>query len=795
MRKKCESCMHTDQSAPFDFAGLSGWEEFQDLCADLLVVEGFYNVRPGGSGTDRGIDINAEEDIGGSSDYREKVRWLVQCKHYAGSGKSVGEKEIAEIQDYLEQHNADGLFILTDTHLTATAVQKIETFDRTKRHSYRARFWDHRDLTQRLLRHPTIAEEYFPLVRSRTQTTAVDLYTFRDPAAAWYVTRDEERKFTEVLNRFSANRTQNLFITGPSGVGKSSFLNRTEQLLKERQFIPIRRTVMLENPQELVVALAEDVRDHLSRLKIQEPPKKESAPNDLLQCTSRLVENSKCPVVFLVDQFERIFEHGSNWDEHAIKSSWRAFVEIIRPTLRIGLVTWIVAAREHYYFILFPDEATMRYTGFSWISLSELPRHKAIRLVGKLLSLCNRSMTPSAVEVLVEGASYFPQNLILSFIRLCETLPDTKEISQEAVHEIRPWLDVFESDFGRLQTEEQRLAVLAMAHTQKEVCTIGEVKIRVDSQMHVSETKLREVLRTIQDEFAVIRQPKRDHFCFYHSAFGRHLFDRHYGEFPSKWLKFEGRLVREETTRRDFNDYLSSLVLEITHQMKSWIALHNLSVDQLKQSRLQKDTSKAISNLDSVGRMIQKTFNALSALGRRSRSMMIETVDLVQVVQKTVELLQRKFSDTRISLRWKIPAGVFLAQAEPIILQQVFVNLLMNSIDAMSTGGTLTLRFSTNIKSNTIEITDTGCGIPQSMLAKIWEIGFTTKEKGMGFGLYIVRKIVEEFNGKLSIESAEGKGTTVKVEFPRFERDHQPTKEESKRWGLVEEWGRTTRKE
>lgn len=143
-----------------DFKKLD-WRKFQDLCADLLTAEGFINVYAGGEGPDRGRDVSAEEDIFSHSGFVERVKWVVQCKHYADSNQPVRATEIAEIQDYLEEHGADGLFIITDTVLTASAVSKIEKFNQTKRHSYRDRFWDNRELVNKLIKNEDILIKYF----------------------------------------------------------------------------------------------------------------------------------------------------------------------------------------------------------------------------------------------------------------------------------------------------------------------------------------------------------------------------------------------------------------------------------------------------------------------------------------------------------------------------------------------------------------------------------------------------------------------------------------------------------
>src|ERR1051326_8174534 len=106
-------------------------------------------------------------------------------------------------------------------------------------------------------------------------------------------------------------------------------------------------------------------------------------------------------------------------------------------------------------------------------------------------------------------------------------------------------------------------------------------------------------------------------------------------------------------------------------------------------------------------------------------------------------------------------------------LRQVFLNLITNASDAMPKGGTLTLTARHESLDDgkpgvTIEVSDTGHGIPPEVLPKVMDAFFTTKEegKGTGLGLAICRRIVQEHGGTIRIKSAPGQGTTVRIALP-----------------------------
>jgi signal transduction histidine kinase len=99
-------------------------------------------------------------------------------------------------------------------------------------------------------------------------------------------------------------------------------------------------------------------------------------------------------------------------------------------------------------------------------------------------------------------------------------------------------------------------------------------------------------------------------------------------------------------------------------------------------------------------------------------------------------------------------------------LKRVLVNLVTNAIQAMPNGGKLTVRAFKKENSVCISIEDTGVGIPDEIKPKLFQPLMTTKSKGQGFGLAVVKRLVEKMGGKINFESQVGKGTTFAVEFP-----------------------------
>jgi two-component system NtrC family sensor kinase len=99
-------------------------------------------------------------------------------------------------------------------------------------------------------------------------------------------------------------------------------------------------------------------------------------------------------------------------------------------------------------------------------------------------------------------------------------------------------------------------------------------------------------------------------------------------------------------------------------------------------------------------------------------------------------------------------------------LRQVFLNLILNAIDAMPKGGTLAVRTVAGPTVVLIEIQDTGIGIPDDIRARLFEPFFTNKPNGTGLGLSISAHIVTQHNGQIEVESSPGQGSTFRVVLP-----------------------------
>ena len=139
---------------------------------------------------------------------------------------------------------------------------------------------------------------------------------------------------------------------------------------------------------------------------------------------------------------------------------------------------------------------------------------------------------------------------------------------------------------------------------------------------------------------------------------------------------------------------------------------------------------------------------------------------LEALIDEVALLSSPDFEGKGIVFRKHFSQDRICVHADPEQIKRSFLNLFRNAIQAMEQGGVLIVRGEQREDLVKAEIEDTGMGIPKNDLEKLFDPFFTTKEMGAGLGLSIVKKIVEENAGKISVVSEQGKGTTFTLWLP-----------------------------
>jgi two-component system NtrC family sensor kinase len=156
-------------------------------------------------------------------------------------------------------------------------------------------------------------------------------------------------------------------------------------------------------------------------------------------------------------------------------------------------------------------------------------------------------------------------------------------------------------------------------------------------------------------------------------------------------------------------------------------------------------------------------------------------VDILQLVEDSLLLLIPQIKKNKVKVHKAYDKGIPYIHIDPHLIQQVFLNVILNAIQSMPYGGELTLvmgiekRPKSKKGQNWIRLTvsDTGEGIPQRDLGRVFDPFFTTKgSKGTGLGLAVCQRVMDDHRGKIEIESREGAGTTCSIYWPMQREDH-----------------------
>lgn len=233
----------------------------------------------------------------------------------------------------------------------------------------------------------------------------------------------------------------------------------------------------------------------------------------------------------------------------------------------------------------------------------------------------------------------------------------------------------------------------------------------------------------------------------------------------------ETRVISQQLWHATKMATMGELAASIAHEMNNPLATIGLRLESLLGKYRDGDPQRR--EMEVIEQEIDRMARLVSALLQFSRrtQKFVSTVDIEEEVEKTIDLIYYHMRKHNIQIVRDYSRDIPHIQADRQQLRQLFLNLFTNACDAMPEGGTLKISISLlRKKQMVISVSDTGSGIPPDILVRIMEPFFTTKGegKGTGLGLSICKRIVEEHDGAIHIESSgvPGEGTTVRIELP-----------------------------
>jgi len=222
----------------------------------------------------------------------------------------------------------------------------------------------------------------------------------------------------------------------------------------------------------------------------------------------------------------------------------------------------------------------------------------------------------------------------------------------------------------------------------------------------------------------------------------------------------------EEAVRRsDRLAALGQLSAGLAHELRNPLATIRTSAEMLtKNLDTESDVAREVAGF--IGTEVDRANSLITRFLQFARPLQLrpEVADLTQTLDRAVALVEREAPAIPIYKNYQPDVPPFSFDAE--LLERVFYNLLLNAAQATAAGGAVTLKL--RAKDGTAEVTviDRGVGIDSNQMNSIFNPFFTTKPDGVGLGLAIVSKIVDEHGGKIAVESEPGKGSIFCVLLP-----------------------------
>ncbi len=230
----------------------------------------------------------------------------------------------------------------------------------------------------------------------------------------------------------------------------------------------------------------------------------------------------------------------------------------------------------------------------------------------------------------------------------------------------------------------------------------------------------------------------------------------------------ESKRLQDQLNQAERLAVLGEMVAAVSHEIKNPLGIIRSTAEFLADSSASNDTQKRLSNIiiEESGRLNGIVTDFLDFARPRAPRFQDCLVD--EIIERNLSFLKPELDKNKIAVynNGSIEKKNTVVEADPELLYRAFLNVFINAIQSMKNGGILTVNIIEKNGNCRVEIQDTGEGISRENFEKIFSPFFTTKEKGSGLGLSIVKKILDEHKGSVWIKSEKGVGTKVSITLP-----------------------------
>ena len=317
-------------------------------------------------------------------------------------------------------------------------------------------------------------------------------------------------------------------------------------------------------------------------------------------------------------------------------------------------------------------------------------------------------------------------------------------------------------------TRSHRLLLIALAL----LCTLGPLFVYKTAGYIVEPIKrLAEITRKISEGDITLRAPLKEHDETYSLALSFNTMLDHL-QLTHQSLEKSLELLREKQAQLVKSEKLASLgtlASGVAHELNN--PLNNIYLaSQTLFNEIDQENTPAIVK-ESVKDIFSQTLRVKRIVGdllefAREKGPELQKINITNAITKVLKRMTASGEIANVKYNLNAVEDIEIL-ADGLLLEQVFINLFSNAIDAMNGKGSLNIVVNKIDTSIQIKISDTGKGIPPENMLKIFDPFFTTKEKGTGLGLAIVYSIIKKHNGEIDVKSEPNKGTAFTIILPR----------------------------
>lgn len=218
--------------------------------------------------------------------------------------------------------------------------------------------------------------------------------------------------------------------------------------------------------------------------------------------------------------------------------------------------------------------------------------------------------------------------------------------------------------------------------------------------------------------------------------------------------------------------FLGALAGGLAHEIRNPLSTIGMNLQLLREDWANPESERerrTVRKLDVLQREVQRLETILDDFLRFAGGHKLEKSPAYvnELVDDVLEFLGPRFTTAGIEVRHVFAEGLPKVSLDRNAMKQVFLNLFLNAMQAMSDGGELMVRTGRERDTTVlVEVTDTGEGIPPELIERIWQVYYSRRKTGTGMGLPTARRIVEEHDGTMSVVSEVGKGTRFTIRLP-----------------------------